>query len=72
MVSLLSNSDTEIQDSHFCRGAQVGTTYSSINHTMVPHHTGYNPFVIDTDGLSGWWDSLGGTADIHDKLKNME
>ena len=53
-VSVLSNSDTTIQDSHFCRGAQVGTTYSSINHTMVPHHTDYNPFVIDTDGLSGW------------------
>ena len=71
-VSVLSNSDTTIQGSHFCRGAEVGTTYSSIYHTMVPHHTGYRPFVIDTDGLSGWLDSLGDTADIHDKLKNKE
>lgn len=41
MVSLLSNSDTEIQDSHFRIGAKVGMTYLPMG--MAPHHASYNP-----------------------------
>ena len=42
MVSLLSNSDTEIQNSHFRVGVKVGMTYFPMG--MAPYHTGYKPY----------------------------
>ena len=42
MVSLLSNSDTEIQDSYFRIGAKVGMTYFPMG--MVPYHTSYKSY----------------------------
>lgn len=42
MVSLLSNSDTKIQDSYFRIGAKVGMTYFPMG--MVPYHRGYKPY----------------------------
>ena len=42
MVSLLSNSDTEIQNSHFRVGVKVGMTYVPMG--MAPYHTGYKPY----------------------------
>lgn len=41
MVSLLSNSDTEIQDSHFRIGVKVEMTYFPMS--MALHHASYNP-----------------------------
>ena len=42
MVSLLSNSDTEIQNSHFRLGVKVGMTYFPMG--MAPHHTSYKSY----------------------------
>ena len=42
MVSLLSNSDTEIQNSHFHLGVKVGMTYFPMG--MAPHHTIYKSY----------------------------
>ena len=42
MVSLLSNSDTEIQNSHFRVGVKVGMTYFPMG--MAPNHIGYKPY----------------------------
>ena len=42
MVSLLSNSDTEIQNSHFRVGVKVGMTYFPMG--MAPHHTIYKSY----------------------------
>ena len=69
--SVLSNSDIIVEDSHFCRGAGVRTTVLPMGN-LVPRHIGYKPFIIDTDGLGGLWDSIGGTQDIHDQLKKVE
>ena len=69
--SVLSNSDIIVEGSHFCRGADVENTVS-LTGNLVPHHKGYKPFIIDTDGLGGWWDSKGRTQDIHDQLKKRE
>ena len=42
MVSLLANSDTEIQNSHFRLGVKVGMTYFPMG--MAPHHTSYKSY----------------------------
>lgn len=42
MVSLLSNSDTEIQNSHFRISVKVGMTYFPMG--RAPYHRGYKPY----------------------------